>query len=56
MEIEHLLGYYSIAGMYNDVFYFKQQNVRYNVFEGGEGGSQHKFIPIFLYIYQVKEQ
>ena len=52
-EIDHLLGYYRIEGIYNDVFYYNQQTVRHNVFEDDATQSQHKFIPVLLRVYQV---
>ena len=52
-EIDHLLGYYNLQGIYNEVFYYSQQTVRHNVFEGGTTGSEYKFIPVFLHVYQV---
>ena len=53
-EIDHLLGYYMLEGVFNDVFYYTQQTTRHNVFEDGDKGTQHKFIPVGLYVFQVR--
>ena len=52
-EVDHLLGHYQLAGTFNGVFRYVQTTVRHNVFEGGKNGTQHKFVPVLLNVYQV---
>ena len=55
-EIDHLLGYYKIEGIHNDVFYYRQQTVRHNIFDDTDPiGLEITFVPVFLYVYQVFE-
>ena len=55
-EIDHLLGYYKIEGIRNDVFYYRQQTVRHNVFDHSDPlGLEITFVPVFLNVYQVFE-
>ena len=55
-EIDHLSGYYKIEGIRNDVFYYRQQTVRHNVFDHSDPlGLEITFVPVFLNVYQVFE-
>ena len=52
-ELDHLLGYYKMEGLYNQVFSYKQKTLRHNIFLEGNGSFPPKMIPVFLKIYQV---
>ena len=55
-EIDHLLGYYKHEGIHNDVFYYRQQTVRHNMFDDTDPiGLEITFVHVFLYVYQVFE-
>ena len=53
-EIDHLLGYYRMEGIHNEVFYYKQKTARHNEFAVTHPtGLNTQFSPIFLNFYQV---
>ena len=53
-EVDHLLGYYRIEGVHNDVFYYQQKTIRHNIFEKTEPkGLNIKFVPVLLNVYLV---
>ena len=51
--LDHLLGYYKMEGVYNQVFSYNQKTLRHNKFVEGNGILPPKMIPVFLKMYQV---
>ena len=52
-ELDHLLGYYKMEGVYNQVFSYNQKTLRHNKFFEGNSIFPPKMIPVFLKMYQV---
>ena len=52
-ELDHLLGYYKMEGVYNQVFSYNQKTLRHNIFVDGNGILPPEMIPVFLKMYQV---
>ena len=52
-ELDHLLGYYKMEEIYNQVFSYNQKTLRHNIFVEGNGILPPKMIPVFLKMYQV---
>ena len=52
-ELDHLLGYYKMEGVYNQVFSYNQKTLRHNIFVDGNGILPPELIPVFLKMYQV---
>ena len=51
--LDHLLGYYKMEGVYNQVFSYNQKTLRHNIFVDGNGILPPEMIPVFLKMYQV---
>ena len=51
--LDHLLGYYKMEGVYNQVFSYNQKTLRHNKFVEGNSILPPKMIPVFLKMYQV---
>ena len=51
--LDHLLGYYKMEGVYNQVFSYNQKTLRHNIFVDGNGILPPELIPVFLTMYQV---